>query len=44
LLCEAADGKVDRAQRKAAAQPRRWEAKSRSSTRTPVSDRFRFAA
>jgi len=40
-----ADGKADRVtQRKAAAQPRRWEAKSRSSTRTPVSDRFRFAA
>jgi hypothetical protein len=40
-----ADGKGDRVeQRKPAAQPRRWEAKSRPSSHTPVSDRFRFAA
>jgi hypothetical protein len=40
-----ADGKGERVeQRKAAGQPRRWEAKRRPSSRTPVSDRFRFAA
>jgi len=40
-----ADGKADRVEQgKAATQPRRWEAKRRSPSRRPVSNRFRFAA